>query len=421
MANFAYTYLSGTHTSAVTTFNVVTGQGSRFTASALATVWKTNGYSNPAEAYQAGYAEIVLIGTPSANSITVTRAQLSTSAIALNESGATYQLFEGIYTSNLVASVSGNSGKVLTTDGSVTSWTANPTLGILTLTGAIIGAASQSVFNTVSTTVNAFGAATALTLGATTGTTTVRNATTFNNANTYFGSIGANGGINLWDEGLGQYQRIYMSGEAEVNFSGMGIAGAIWNGTFIGTPYGGTGLTSFTQGDLIYSSASNTLAQLAKNTTAGKFLSNAGSSNNPSWIAPPKFLVFPTTIATFALNTTNYFIPFQNSASTVDGQYFFPFREAGTLRNFTVWGIGDTDTTDVTWTVRTASAITGTLTNTSITASLNPVTGTLQMTSDTTNTAAISAGGIMDVKMVVSNNGTQYTGMGWSIEFHPTA
>ena len=101
MANFAYTYLSGTHTSAVTTFNVVTGQGSRFTAGRYATVWKTNGYSNPAEAYHAGYAEIVLIGTPSANSITVTRAQLSTSAIALNASGALYQLFEGVYTTNI--------------------------------------------------------------------------------------------------------------------------------------------------------------------------------------------------------------------------------------------------------------------------------------------------------------------------------
>lgn len=49
--------------------------------------------------------------------------------------------------------------------------------GVLTLTAAIVGAASQDVFNTVSTTVNAFGASTALTIGATTGTATIRNAT----------------------------------------------------------------------------------------------------------------------------------------------------------------------------------------------------------------------------------------------------
>jgi hypothetical protein len=38
-----------------------------------------------------------------------------------------------------------------------------------------------------------------------------------------------------------------------------------------------------TQGDLLYASAANTLARLAKNTTASRYLSNSGTSNNPSW------------------------------------------------------------------------------------------------------------------------------------------
>ena len=38
-----------------------------------------------------------------------------------------------------------------------------------------------------------------------------------------------------------------------------------------------------TQGDLLYASAANTLARLAKNTTATRYLANTGSSNNPSW------------------------------------------------------------------------------------------------------------------------------------------
>lgn len=42
-------------------------------------------------------------------------------------------------------------------------------------TSIVAGSASMDVFNTVATTVNAFGAATALNIGATTGTTTVRN------------------------------------------------------------------------------------------------------------------------------------------------------------------------------------------------------------------------------------------------------
>ena len=38
-----------------------------------------------------------------------------------------------------------------------------------------------------------------------------------------------------------------------------------------------------TQGDLLYASAANTLARLGKNTTASRYLSNSGSSNNPAW------------------------------------------------------------------------------------------------------------------------------------------
>lgn len=51
----------------------------------------------------------------------------------------------------------------------------------------------------------------------------------------------------------------------------------------LGVTNGGTGLNTFAQGDLIYASASNTLTALAKNTTATRYLSNTGSSNNPAW------------------------------------------------------------------------------------------------------------------------------------------
>ena len=37
------------------------------------------------------------------------------------------------------------------------------------------------------------------------------------------------------------------------------------------------------QGDLLYASAANTLARLAKNTSATRYLSNTGTSNNPAW------------------------------------------------------------------------------------------------------------------------------------------
>jgi hypothetical protein len=61
------------------------------------------------------------------------------------------------------------------------------------------------------------------------------------------------------------------------------IATGTWNATTIGATVGGTGLTSYAQGDLIYGSGVNTLAKLAKNTSATRYLANTGTSNNPAW------------------------------------------------------------------------------------------------------------------------------------------
>lgn len=49
------------------------------------------------------------------------------------------------------------------------------------------------------------------------------------------------------------------------------------------TTNGGTGLAAYNQGDLIFSSAANTLLQLAKDANATRYLSNTGASNNPAW------------------------------------------------------------------------------------------------------------------------------------------
>lgn len=58
------------------------------------------------------------------------------------------------------------------------------------------------------------------------------------------------------------------------------IATGVWNGTQIGSTYGGTGLTSYTTGDLIYSSSGNTLSKLGIG-TSGQFLKVVGGV--PSW------------------------------------------------------------------------------------------------------------------------------------------
>lgn len=55
-----------------------------------------------------------------------------------------------------------------------------------------------------------------------------------------------------------------------------------WTGQLAVTR-GGTGLGSIAQGDLLYGSAANVLSALAKNTSATRYLSNTGTSNNPAW------------------------------------------------------------------------------------------------------------------------------------------
>ncbi len=46
---------------------------------------------------------------------------------------------------------------------------------------------------------------------------------------------------------------------------------------------GGTGKSVFAQGDMLYASATTTLSSLAKSPNASRYISNAGSSNNPAW------------------------------------------------------------------------------------------------------------------------------------------
>lgn len=61
-----------------------------------------------------------------------------------------------------------------------------------------------------------------------------------------------------------------------------GLPAASITGT-LGPTHGGTGLASYSQGDLIYGSASNTLSALAKDTNSTRYLANTGSSNSPAW------------------------------------------------------------------------------------------------------------------------------------------
>ena len=56
-----------------------------------------------------------------------------------------------------------------------------------------------------------------------------------------------------------------------------------WGGGLISTQFGGTGLTTWTQGDISYYTSGTVLSKLAKDTNATRYLSNQGSSNSPAW------------------------------------------------------------------------------------------------------------------------------------------
>jgi hypothetical protein len=66
-------------------------------------------------------------------------------------------------------------------------------------------------------------------------------------------------------------------GGTSINSTGLFTSGVL------GVPRGGTGVGTFSQGDIIYASAANVLTALPKDTTPTRYLSNTGASNNPAW------------------------------------------------------------------------------------------------------------------------------------------
>lgn len=73
------------------------------------------------------------------------------------------------------------------------------------------------------------------------------------------------------------------SGAFAATFTLTGVTGVTFptSGTLATTA--GASIPTIVQGDLLYGSAANTLSALAKNTTATRYLSNTGTSNNPAW------------------------------------------------------------------------------------------------------------------------------------------
>jgi hypothetical protein len=93
---------------------------------------------------------------------------------------------------------------------------------------------------------------------------------------------------------------------------------------------GGTGITTYTQGDMLYASAANTLAKLGKDATGLMALFNTGASNNPAWMRP-RFSVTAAANAAiqFALSDSWNWIPHTEAATprvwTIPANATIPF------------------------------------------------------------------------------------------------
>lgn len=61
------------------------------------------------------------------------------------------------------------------------------------------------------------------------------------------------------------------------------ISSGTWNGTAIGVAYGGTGLSSYTTGQVLYASGATTLAGLTASSTAGAVIASTGAGSAPEY------------------------------------------------------------------------------------------------------------------------------------------
>ena len=136
----------------------------------------------------------------------------------------------------------------------------------------VTSSATASIFNTGATTLNIGGAATVINVGASAGQVNVRG-----NFNILTGKVYEINDVEVLSaSALG-------SGIVSSSLTSVGtITTGTWNATTISVDKGGTGFSSYTIGDIIYASASTTLAKLAGVAT-GNALISGGVGVAPSW------------------------------------------------------------------------------------------------------------------------------------------
>lgn len=228
----------------------------------------TNTLSKLTKPSTAAYLKMASDGTPSWDTL------------GLDDITATGTVTTGTWNASVIGAVYGGTG-IANNAANTISFTGNFSLGLtltantsvtLPTTGTVATRAGSEAFT--NKTYNG------LTVTSSTGTLTITNAKTLSVSNTltFTGTdsssvaFGAGGTVVYTDVGT-------LSSLVSVGT----ITTGTWSATAIAATRGGTGLTSYATGDIIYASASNTLSKLTAGTD-GQVLTLA--SGVPSWAAP---------------------------------------------------------------------------------------------------------------------------------------
>lgn len=181
------------------------------------------------------------------------------------------EVTSGMFTFVEQGSVNSDTGFVLTTDGTITVGSTNLEFTLFSASGTLIAGDGLSK-NGDTLEVN------------------VANGLQIASDNVELASSVAGDGLTFSSgviDVVGTTNRIDVSANAiDISTSYIGqtsittlgtITAGTWQGDVIGTIYGGTGLNSYTTGDILYASASNTLAALSLG-TSGKILQSDGTN-----------------------------------------------------------------------------------------------------------------------------------------------
>ena len=239
---------------------------------------------------------IPLETTGSGNTVTIVSqyASAAASSLGTNAGFASFNSTEFTVDANGFVSLSGSgAGETITGDNAVAL---SPTLGNWNILGTSTAAGTTPVqtFGSVSTLIVQVQKSQAI---ASTNASNV-GLSAFNSSQF---SVDANGFVTLNSTALGvltvsgTLNRITSTGGQnpviDISASYLGqssittlgtISTGVWQGTAVGPTFGGTGQTTYTTGDILYASASNTLSKLAA-TTNGFVLTLAAGI--PSWAA----------------------------------------------------------------------------------------------------------------------------------------